>query len=331
MRTLRIAPFAAVLLFALCALLGAATTVHASAPVFVAEPEPGPDTTLGYFRIEIAPGTTVSQSVRLRNPGAETIVIHAAAVDTDTASLGGVSYDMATSKPAAAGKWIELDRQSVKLPPSQSARLSFSVTVPADVGPGDHVGGLALWVESKQKDATGSSGAGKAGASVSVQTRRIIAVQLVTPGALDPALEVQGVQAIGRPAGMYLDVAIAGVGTQLTGDGTLHLDLPGREFAYDGALGTSVPGTNMAYPVQWTTQPEDGVYPAHVVLTYAGKTTEWTGEFRVGSEQQEQLTDRLVGEETSSGGHKTIILIAVATLAGLIVVGVLIGRRPRRT
>ncbi len=296
---------------------------------FIAEPVPSADTAAGYFKISAASGTRASGAVRLTNPGAKPVVVHAAAVDATTASLGGVSYALAAKAPKAVGRWIDLERSAIRLAAGEAATVRFSVAVPSDAAVGDHVGGVALWVKGAEGSETVAAAAGQAGATISTQTRRVIAVQIVVPGASRPALQVDGVSAAGRPAGMELDVAISDIGTQLTGDGTIHLELPGTEFVYDGAVGTSLPGTAFAYPVRWSTEPADGVYPAHVVLSYAGTTTEWTGEFRVGEEQQQELADRMVGAERAAGRSWTYVAVLAGGLVAIVVIGIAIGRRMR--
>lgn len=313
MRTLRLA--------AACALvLLSAQTGHAQQGVsFVAEPVPGSQTDPGggFFLLEAQPGAQVRQSIGLRNDSAAPIELQLGAVDAVTGQLGGASYALASETPTRAGRWIGLERTAVTLAPRASAVVPFQVTVPARAESGQHLAGISISVP-KPQETQGPAGAGQAGASVDVQTRRIIAVQVNLPGPAEPELIIGSVSPVARPDGLYLEISIENVGhalTKATGVITVGDDFK-REFPVD----TFVPRTSIGYPVKWQ-DADDGEYPATVELSYGGRTARWEGSFTVGDEVLDQLADRQVTPGAAADGDSLPLLpLLGAAVAGAVLI-----------
>lgn len=259
---------------------------------FVAEPVPGSQTAPGggYFLLEAAPGEEISQSIGLRNDADEPLRLRLAAVDAVTGQLGGASYELDGETPTRTGSWITLDRTVITLQPRASAIVSFRVAVPTDAETGHHLAGISISVPTQQHDSP-EAGQGQAGASIDVQTRRIIAVQVQLPGPADPKLIIHGVTPAARPDGLYLEVAIENDGHGLTkATGVVNVDDFEREFEID----TFVPRTSIAYPVRWTDDADDGEHQAAVELRYGDEIARWDGTFIVGEAVRDELADRQV-------------------------------------
>lgn len=316
-------------------LAGGGATAQEGGVDFVVEPVPGSSTAPqgGYFLITAAPGGEISQSIGLRNDSSSRLDLRLAAVDAVTGQLGGASYALASETPTRTGAWITLDRTTVTLEPKASAVVPFRVAVPTGARSGEYLAGISVAAPTSKGDA-GAAGEGQAGASVDVQTRRIVAVQVNVPGPSDPELAITGVSPTGRPDGLYLQIAIHNTGRGLTkGEGTISL--PDHDFERPFSLDTFVPDTSIAYPIKWTDSVQDGDYRARVEIRYDGRIANWDGTFTIGQAVREELTDRQVGTPQATdddGGGAPVAALAAATLAGGAIVagGALTIRRLRR-
>lgn len=316
----------------LCALLSIATPMASAQEsddtAFVAEPAPGSQTAPegGYFVLEAEQGETVEQSIGLRNDSDEELTLQLAAVEATTGQLGGVSYALADETATGTATWVTLERPSVTLEPGASEFVSFDVAVPDNARSGQHLAGLSIAAPSEGDDAD-EAGEGEAGASIDVQTRRIIAVQVDLPGPAKPELVVEGVTVAARPDGLYLEIAIENPGRRLTkAEGVITV---GEDFEREFSIDTFVPDTSIAYPVKWPVVDSEGQHEAVVELRYGDEVAEWEGSFEVGAETLEELGDRQVASpeqdvSDEDAGDQNLPLIAIVMAAfagGLLVTG----------
>ncbi|HUR24376.1 MAG TPA: DUF916 domain-containing protein [Acidimicrobiales bacterium] len=321
-----------------CALLPLAPAAAAAAgdvgPNFLTEPAAGSSTEPrgGYFVVAGSPGKVFTQSVALRNDSDSPLDLRLGAVDAATAQLGGSSFALETEKPAQMATWITLDKTSVTLAAKASLTLPFRITVPADAVSGVHLAGISVLVPAAKDSAVDAGG--KAGASVTVQSRRVIAVQVNLPGPADPELVITGVAPVARPDGLYLQVAVDNSGRGLTkgeGDVTLADDGFERKFSID----TFVPGTSIAYPIKWTDKATDGDHSAHVEIRYGDRVAVWDGKFTIGKAIKEEQANRQVTPPTNSSsspaGGLPVGLIAGGIIGAIVLLGggILLGRRSK--
>lgn len=318
-----------------CALLPLAPVAAAAedAPKFLAQPAAGSSTEPrgGYFVVAGVPGKTFTERVSLRNDSDGPLDLRLGALDAATAQMGGSSFALESDTPAQMATWITLDKTSVTLAAKASLTVPFRITVPADAVSGVHLAGISVLVPAA-KDVAVESGT-KAGASVTVQSRRVIAVQVNLPGAADPELVITGVAPVARPDGLYLQVAVDNKGRGLTkGEGVVTLAADGfeRKFSID----TFVPGTSIAYPIKWTDKAIDGDHPAHVEIRYGDRVVVWDGTFTIGEAIKEEQANRQVTPpsdiSSSPASGLPAGLIAAGGITGAIVLlggGILLGRR----
>ena len=161
-----------------------------------------------------------------------------------------------------------------------------------------------------------------------IQTRRVIAVQVNLPGPTEPELTIDGVRSVARPQGLYLEIELDHVGTALTrGEGTISL--PEQGFEQDFVLETFVPRTSIAYPVQWTTDADEGSYPAEVEIRYDGEVATWRGDVHVGDEVLDDLAQREVqpAEHGSDAGLAWLWAVALPVALAVGLGAYLLGRR----
>ncbi|MEV7414665.1 DUF916 domain-containing protein [Streptomyces sp. NPDC089919] len=149
-------------------------------------------TSRAYFFHQGAAGGTVTDSVTLTNSSAAPITFLVFATDaTNTPAGGAFALLPVEKKPKDLGTWItlppEVAGKPVTVPPKGRRDIPFTVRIPEDANPGDHVGGIVALntrVEGVKKE-------GK----VQVGVRRSVGARfyLRVPGPLTAALSVEGV------------------------------------------------------------------------------------------------------------------------------------------
>lgn len=320
--------------------LAALAAPAAAAPegdvAFLVRPAPGSSTPPngGYFVLDAEPGDQVTQTLELRNDSPQRIQLELAAVDATTGSLGGASYGLASDQVRHTATWITLGDTSVSLDPDASARIPFTVTVPADADSGEHLAGLS--VAALDDDSAAPTSGETGGASVDIRTRRVVAVQMNLPGPAEPELVIDDVRAAASPQGLVLEIGIDHVGTALTrGEGTITL--PGEDFERTFEVDTFVPRTSIAYPIPWTPETREGSHEASVEIRYEGKVATWQGEVIVGQEVLTELAERQVDPAPGSASWWRVWPWALPLVAGFclaVAIAVLVRRHrtpaPRR-
>ena len=288
------------------------------APAAASGLSPGED----YFILEMEPGHDRTQSVVISNDSQLPLRVQLAAVDAATAQMGGVDYGSEEGTAGVTGGWITLNDYAISLAPGRSRQVQFAVQVPLDATSGVHLGGLVVWVEG----AKGQTIAG-APASMSVQSRRVIAVQVDVPGPAAPVLEIRGAQAEARPDGLYLGVDLFNSGTDFaTGTGTVSIE--GRDETGTFALDTVVPRTGTNFPFRWGgTAVPNGSYDVAIEIDYGVAITSWEGEVVVGPAVQEGLRGRGVVPAGTPFPSPSL----VAALGALLLTIVMLFRLRRRS
>jgi hypothetical protein len=312
----------------MAALLVPASVAHADSMGFDARPLPGsPNAELGFFKFDAEAGESVQRVVVLTNHTDEAKVIKMSPVDAQAAVFGGVAYSESGKPTKAVGSWIKLSSAEVDLPANSSVQVPFDVTVPGDVTSGDHLGGIALWEPAAATtDTSGETGSDKATTQITMVTRMVLTVYVITPGPAVPNLTIGQVKAEARPDGMYLIVAIANDGTGPTkGEGTITL--PGDGFQAPIELGDMIPASSTGYPVKWKADPAAGEYDGQVEIRYedGAQVATWSGRVAVGEVEVAELEDRLVtpGTPSAAGGGTPWLMYGL--VGGLIVVVLVMG------
>lgn len=102
------------------------------------------------FTFTADPGQTVTDRVLVGNTGTERQDFTVFATDAFNAEDGGFSLLATADAPTSVGTWLRFDdgsdRARFSLEPNEVRLLTFTLSVPADATPGDHVGGLVASV-----------------------------------------------------------------------------------------------------------------------------------------------------------------------------------------
>ena len=150
----------------------------------------GPDRTVpgprNDFTYQLAAGATVDDSVTVWNYSdvPTNFVLYATdAINTPEGAFDLLRRDQA---PTEVGTWVKVSQGAVIVPPRSAMTVPFTVTVPADAGPGDHAGGLVASIEAPGTDPNGKQ--------VTVDTRFGLPTYVQVAGALSPSLAVENLE-----------------------------------------------------------------------------------------------------------------------------------------
>ena len=291
----------------------------------------------GYFVLGLKPGESSRQHLIVRNDADRKLTVELASVDTSTTPTGGVGYQLSGQPLTGTGAWLTLSERRVELAPGEQRPVDVNVTVPSDALPGDYVAGISAMVPVTAPTPSASSDGGEASVQMTVQTRRVIAVQVAVPGDAAPRLEIAGVKPVPGSGGMGLAILISNDGGKFT-SGTGTIEVPSTSLAQDFSFGLVVPHTSFEYPIaQWQTAPKAGKYPAHVVVKYGEEgalTAEWSGDITVVGEAVSELEGQYVPPEQAAvlpaSGPPWPLYGAVGVLIVVVIVmGFLLIRRRR--
>jgi dihydroorotate dehydrogenase (fumarate) len=165
------------------------------------------------FTYEAAPGQQVSDCYRVENTGsaAQTVTVYA----TDAFNTEGGDFALldAAAAPTDAGGWVALEdgsaRMQFDLGAGESRPVRFTLTVPADAGPGDHAGGLIVSAQTPSDQ-------------ILVDRRVGTRMYVRVPGELQSLLNITGMTATYNPSLNPLD-GTANVTLTVTNQGNIAL------------------------------------------------------------------------------------------------------------
>lgn len=145
-----------------------------------------------YFVYDVEPGQVIEDTVVIGNLGSDTLPLTMVATDGLNASDGRFDLLETAATPDDIGTWVQLETDQegkagqAVIPPGEERRVGFTITVPENATPGDHVGGIVSSLVTQEKD--------EEGRMAQLDSRVAARVYLFVEGELDPQLEVSDVQ-----------------------------------------------------------------------------------------------------------------------------------------
>lgn len=243
--------------------------------VFPTPPAGAPMTDRAYFFHQGAAGTTVSDSATILNSSDRDLTFRIFATDAVNTPVGGAFALLPVeTEPKDAGAWIALPPETattVTVPAKGRKDVPFTVKVPEDATPGDHVGGIVALntaVEGVQQE-------GK----VQVGVRRSVGARLYfrVPGPLTPGLSVEDVR-VNRSAPLlpWVKEARATVSYALVNRGNVVVE-PKVAVSAEGLFGRTVldrparelklsllPGQRIELTEPWPDAPQSDWVTVHI-------------------------------------------------------------------
>ncbi len=103
----------------------------------------------------IEPGETVKDAVTVYNLGNVPLIFNVYPTDAFNNDDGTFSVLPGDKKPTDVGTWFTLDQGLISVPPGKQTTIPFTIEVPRDATPGDHVGAV---LASSSTKGTGDNG-----------------------------------------------------------------------------------------------------------------------------------------------------------------------------
>jgi hypothetical protein len=108
----------------------------------------GPDRRPAFTYTNIAGGTIVNDYVAVTNFSKMPVTFEVYASDAFNTTSGSLDLLAASDKPKDIGGWVSMTKKTITLNPNERANEPFTLTVPANASPGDHVGGIIASVSN---------------------------------------------------------------------------------------------------------------------------------------------------------------------------------------
>ena len=109
-----------------------------------AHPSDEDPTSFGYFTHQLEPGDELVDEALVINEGDLPVRLKLYAAEATSAVNGGTAFGGQDDNPSGAASWLSFDVQEVSLEPGETQIVPFTITVPIDASPGDHVAGLLV-------------------------------------------------------------------------------------------------------------------------------------------------------------------------------------------
>ncbi|NTU82888.1 MAG: DUF916 domain-containing protein [Chloroflexales bacterium] len=250
--------------------------------------DPARPATQSYFILDFQAGENLRSEMRVVNTGQAAGTVRLYPIDAATGQNSGAIYEGRESTPRDTGAWLTLDTNELTLGPGEERLVGFSVNVPADARPGEHLGGIAA--EGQAAPPTDSGAA----VQITMQTRTVVAVLVNIPGPRVDKVVIEGIQPETQGSYQMLRIGLRNEGTHMARlVGSLDLsDSTGRPLAQIPLkLDYLLPGTAISYPLAIPNQAlAAGDYRADLKLSYGeGETTTLAAPLVITSEQIREL------------------------------------------
>ena len=229
--------------------------------------------TFAYFSHELTQGARLTDEALVANTGSLPIVLTLYAADRYTAINGGTTFSKQRQVVTGVSRWISVSKTKLSLDPGEEKVVPFTIDVPFDATPGEHVAGLV--VEAAPRDQA-TSDQGQVQFAVRVINRVGVAVVVnvagPVPAAPVVALELTdlGLKEQGE-LGATLLVMVRNVGNVAAkGEGVLVIsDHEGTELAsIPFVMDTILAGDGTFFYVEHPVHLGDGKYLLGATLEY---------------------------------------------------------------
>lgn len=235
------------------------------ASIWSIQPAPSGGAARPNINLTVDRGAAHEDAVIVSNFSAEPLTVRIYSQDAYLGADGGFEVRTGAETATDLGSWITMAAPSVTVPARSTAKVPFTISVPADAVGGDHAAGILTSTTSSTTNASGNS--------VGVEHRVGTRVYLRVAGQVAPGLELQGVGVdYVAPAGLLGIPGLAAAGSSAitytvrnTGDtritGTVH-GQAGGPFGVASQVIPETPLPELLPGAQYTgTITVDGIVP----------------------------------------------------------------------
>lgn len=217
---------------------------------------------LSWFRYYQYPGTTVKDSLVLRNIGEHEESVKLYATDATVNQAGSFTPKLENETQHGLGQWIKLSEQEVTLGPEESLEIPFTIDIPLGIAPGQYFGSIINEQISTEACINGNaSGNGSpCPGNIQVKTRTGNRIYLTIPGEIKHDITLRNlVWKISSQKKIIFTFNFTNSGNvAFEPQAVLHIyDTWGREVdEIESRLGKSLPGSSTSPMMEWN--PGDG-------------------------------------------------------------------------
>ncbi|WP_028046178.1 hypothetical protein [Cellulomonas sp. URHE0023] len=154
-----------------------------------------------YLAYTVAPGSVIRDNIAVINQADHALELDVYPSDVEPGSEGGLEVPARAVVPVGAGSWVSSDVAHVQAP-AQTAQdgfgfvvVPFTVTIPTNAEPGDHVAAVVAALTAK-----GEAGAGTP--ALDLEQRVAARLYITVDGALAPGLVIKNLGASFEPGGL---------------------------------------------------------------------------------------------------------------------------------
>ncbi len=221
-----------------------------------------------YFDLTMQPGESRELKVEVANHGDQQISAQTYAADAYSISGGGFGARLNSEPTTGTTLWLAYAPLTVDLPAGHGLTRPFSVTVPADAGPGEYITSLAV----QNADPTV---AGSGGVAIKQVQRTVIAVAITVPGPRTPALTIGPFEHGFLSSNSVISASLSNMGNvTLKPIGELVVsDMDGEEVSrFPVAMDSVYAGDAVQVEVPFEKALRPGDYRVTLTLDYEGGT-----------------------------------------------------------
>lgn len=194
---------------------GAVLQEDPGAPEFLIEPV-GDNREQPYFTVELKPGQSETLAIALGNAGTDEAPARTYAADVFTLVNGGFGIKPESEQRTGTTTWLDYEAQALDLAPGRKVERTFTVTVPEDAEPGQHITGIVI--QTAKPIAVGDS------EMLRQNIVKAVAVFITVPGKLTSKLKIGDAYLKQGPAANSLVVEVENAGNVLLKpEGTLSM------------------------------------------------------------------------------------------------------------
>ena len=167
-----------------------------------------------YCNYVLSPGSQLTDYVGVTNFSDKPLTLSVYASDAFNNSTGGFDLLAASVAPADSGTWIAFKKNIVKIPAKTRLDIPFTLQVPSDASPGDHVAGVI---------ASYTVAGGGGSQSVTVDQRVASRMYIRISGAVTPSLAVENMTVDYQRPSFFVGPGSATVNFTLRNTGNVRL------------------------------------------------------------------------------------------------------------
>ncbi len=233
---------------------------------------PNDPRTRAYYILPLAPGSHFSNCIFVSNHSSSPAQIQLQPTEGVTSNTTGTVYPGPGTPLSGAGKWVTITSTPKQILPAESViKVYFSVHVPQDATPGDHMAGV---------QALDLGAPGRISGTINVDVSATVGVLIVVPNT--PSFKANFSGEVSAPhiapiPSINTAAVVVPIGDngQLYGQPFLKVSLKGPNgysHTYQSQLGTILPGQKIPYSVPWPTTLAPGKYIVTITMRWDNST-----------------------------------------------------------